>query len=242
MKIGNKIVRLASVDSTNNYIANLVKEREITSGTVVLADEQFLGKGQRGSEWTTNAGENLTFSFFLDNVNLSVENQFILTQLVSLSLIELLDKLNVKAKIKWPNDIYIDSTKVAGVLIENQLSFGQIKSSVIGIGLNVNQKKFDGFNATSLFLENEVHHSLMDILLSFIDSFNKVASQYSLNLTSKIKEEYLKNLYLFEQEAFFEDDNGRFTGRIFDVLPSGKILIAVNGFDREYDLKEIRFL
>ncbi|HIP32513.1 MAG TPA: biotin--[acetyl-CoA-carboxylase] ligase, partial [Crocinitomicaceae bacterium] len=168
MKIGNKIVRLASVDSTNNYIANLVKEREITSGTVVLADEQFLGKGQRGSEWTTNAGENLTFSFFLDNVNLSVENQFILTQLVSLSLIELLDKLNVKAKIKWPNDIYIDSTKVAGVLIENQLSFGQIKSSVIGIGLNVNQKKFDGFNATSLFLENEVHHSLMDILLSFI--------------------------------------------------------------------------
>ena len=85
MKIGTKIIRLESVDSTNNYVANLLKAREINSGTVVLADEQFAGKGQRGSEWATNAGENLTFSFFLDNVNLSVNRQFELTQLVSLS-------------------------------------------------------------------------------------------------------------------------------------------------------------
>ena len=76
MQIGRKIIRLESVDSTNNYIANLLKEGVLEDGTVILADDQYAGRGQRDSEWLANAGENLTFSFFLGNVNLSVQNQF----------------------------------------------------------------------------------------------------------------------------------------------------------------------
>ncbi len=132
MQIGRKIIRLESVDSTNNYIANLLKEGVLEDGTVILADDQYAGRGHRDSEWLANAGENLTFSFFLDNVNLSVQNQFYLTCIVSITLTQLLDKYGISSKIKWPNDIYVDQKKIAGVLIENQLSSTYIKSSIIG--------------------------------------------------------------------------------------------------------------
>ena len=172
MQIGRKIIRLESVDSTNNYIANLLKEGILEDGTVILADEQFAGKGQRNSEWLTSPGENLTFSFFLSNVNLSVQNQYFLTCIVSISLVQLLNKFGLDAKIKWPNDIYINNKKISGVLIENQLSSSEIKNSIIGIGLNINQREFDGLNATSVLVETEIRRTPMDVLYSFIEIFN----------------------------------------------------------------------
>ena len=153
MQIGQKIIHLESVDSTNNYVANLIKRSEITHGTVIMADEQFAGKGQRGAEWYVKPGENLTFSFFLENVNLSVSQQFYLTQVVSLSLVDVLTTLKLTAQIKWPNDIYIKDRKIAGVLIQNQVSNGMVNTAIIGIGLNVNQQSFEGFSATSLISE-----------------------------------------------------------------------------------------
>ena len=148
MKIGQKIIRLDVVDSTNNYIANLIKQGSIDSGTVIMADEQFAGKGQRDAQWQSSAGENLTFSFFLDDVNLSVSRQFNLSQVVALSLYNFLNNLGLDATIKWPNDIYIKGRKIAGVLIENQLKGSLIKSAIVGVGLNVNQTEFQGFSAT----------------------------------------------------------------------------------------------
>ena len=100
MKIGQKIIRLDVVDSTNNYIANLIKLGSIDSGTVIMADDQYAGKGQRDAQWLTGAGENLTFSFFLDDVNLSVDRQFILSQVVALSLSQFLNNIGLDATIK----------------------------------------------------------------------------------------------------------------------------------------------
>lgn len=240
MKIGNKIIRLESVDSTNNYVANLVKEGNIDSGTVVLADEQSKGKGQRGAVWLSNAGENLTFSFYLESVNLSVEKQFILTQIVSLSLIYLLSRLGITAKIKWPNDILVGKDKIAGVLIENQLAGSEIKSSIVGIGLNINQRSFEEFNATSLFLESGLQRTPFDVLLSYIDAFNQKVNE--LSRFSEMKVNYLNELYQFENLATYEDMNGKFDGKIIDVLPSGKLILEVESETREYDLKEVKFL
>tara|TARA_R110002072_G_scaffold271987_1_gene432055 strand:+ start:36363 stop:37085 length:723 start_codon:yes stop_codon:yes gene_type:complete len=240
MKIGVKIIRLSSVDSTNNYVANLVKVGKIDSGTVVLADEQSDGKGQRGAVWLSSAGENLTFSFYLENVNLSVEKQFTLTQLVSLSLIHLLSRLGVDARIKWPNDIVVKNRKIAGVLIENQLAGSEIKSSIVGVGLNVNQVIFKGLNATSLFSESGLQRAPVDILMSFIDAFNTNELEFADQ--SGIKKDYLKNLYQFQELANYKDSNGKFEGKIIDVLTSGKLVLQVENERREYDLKEIKFL
>ena len=242
MKIGRKIIRLDSVDSTNNYAANLLKQGEIESGTVILADEQYAGRGQRDAEWLVKPGENLTFSFFLANVNLSVNNQFYLTQLVSLSLIDLLLKFGVSATIKWPNDIYVGQKKIAGVLIENQLAFNQVKSSIFGIGLNVNQQEFDGFKATSMFLESGVSKIPNDVLFSFIESFNKIGGTFSSNQVESIREEYLRNLYLRKIRALFEDELGKFEGEIVNVLDSGELVIDREGELKSYNLKEIKFI
>ena len=241
MQIGRKIIRLESVDSTNNYIANLLKEGILENGTVILADEQFAGRGQRNAEWHTKPGENLTFSFFLDSVNLSVNNQFYLTCIVSLSLVQLLDKFGLKAKIKWPNDIFIHQKKIAGVLIENQLSSMSIKSSIIGIGLNVNQIEFDGLNATSILKETDSRKMPMDVLYSFIEVFNSNWVNLSEGKLSGIKSEYLSYLYQFNELKEYEDKNGVFEGKITDVLNSGHLMIDRDGIQQTYELKEISF-
>ena len=235
MQIGQKIIRLDSVDSTNNYIANLIKADGLVSGSVIMADEQFAGKGQRGAEWTAQPGENLTFSFFIDAVNLSVENQFVLTQLVSVALIDLLAKLNVHAEIKWPNDIYVNSKKIAGVLIENQLSGSFVKSTIIGIGLNVNQENFGDLNATSIHLETSKRNVPMEALFSFIECFNSIQ-------IGEVENRYLSNLYQKQVNRKYKDVGGEFFGEIQGVNKYGKLVLLRGNRLQEYDLKEIEFL
>lgn len=241
MQIGRKIIRLESVDSTNNYTANLLNKGELTNGTVIMADDQFAGKGQRGAEWLTKPGENLTFSFFLDNVNLSVQKQFYLTCIISNILIDLLCKIGLKAKIKWPNDIYINRKKIAGILIENQLSGSMVKSVIIGIGLNVNQLNFEDLIATSIYKETNERKNPMDILFSFIEEFNSKWKNFSESNFNEVKSNYLKNLFQINEIGFYEDSTGNFEGKIINVLDSGHIEIEKGNNVLHYDLKEIKF-
>lgn len=241
MQIGRKIIRLDSVDSTNNYIANLLKEGILEDGTVILADEQYAGRGQRNTEWLANPGENLTFSFFLGNVNLSVQNQFYLTCIVSISLVSLLNKFGLNAKIKWPNDIYIDQKKIAGVLIENQLSSLTVKSSIVGIGLNINQIEFNGISATSVLKETGAQKLPMDVLYSYIELFNSNWSQFSEHMLPEIKSLYLSNLFQLNELKKYEDEGGIFEGKITDVLDSGHLIVDRAGIQKKYELKEISF-
>ncbi|MGB0914655.1 MAG: biotin--[acetyl-CoA-carboxylase] ligase [Crocinitomicaceae bacterium] len=241
MEIGRKIIHLDSVDSTNNYTANLVRENNIGHGTVILADEQFAGRGQRASEWVVKPGENLTFTVFLDNVNVAVVDQFVLTQIVSLSLVEVLSQFNLNPEIKWPNDIFVNGKKIAGVLIENQLKSNLIKSSIIGIGLNVNQTDFYDFIATSVKAELNEFKNVKDMLYSFVFAFNKTWNNYigDLNL---LDTDYHANLFQRGVEAHYEDDQGPFIGVLNGVLPSGRLLIEKEGTELNYDLKEIKFI
>lgn len=241
MQIGRKIIHLESVDSTNNYTANLLNKGELTNGTVIMADEQFAGKGQRGAEWLTKPGENLTFSFFLDNVNLSVKNQFYLTCIISNILIDLLRNIGIKAKIKWPNDIYVNREKIAGILIENQLSGTLIKSVIIGIGLNVNQLDFGDLNATSIQKESNERKNPMDILYSFIEQFNSNWKNFSETNFNDLKSDYLKNLFQINEIGIYEDSSGTFEGKITNVLDSGHLEIEKENKVLQFDLKEIKF-
>lgn len=241
-EIGRSIIRLESVDSTNNYTANRARENDLRHGAVILAVEQTAGKGQMGAHWQSDAGANLTFSVFLDNVNLSVQRQFLLTKIVSLSLVDLLDKFGVPAKIKWPNDIYVNDRKIAGVLIENVIQGKTITRSIIGIGLNVNQMEFGPLNATSLSLEKNMHFSIDDVLFSFISVFNNRLKQMDAN---SIHDDYHNLLYWLDEIHRFEDGQGEFEGTIKGITDLG-LLIVDSGLREpqpsEYHLKEIKFL
>ena len=120
--IGRNLIELNIVDSTNEYLKRLIKESDVEEGTVILADFQTKGKGQKDGYWESEKGKNLTFSIILYPTSLDVQKQFYLSMSISLGIIEFLSHLSVKSKIKWPNDIYVNNNKVAGILIENSIS------------------------------------------------------------------------------------------------------------------------
>lgn len=242
MPIGSKVIQLSSVDSTNNYAAMLVSNDNAVHGTVILADEQTAGRGQRGAKWQSESGSNLLMSIILKPDNLSVDRQFLLTQVASLAVVDLLRKIGLSAHIKWPNDIYVGDRKICGMLIENNLSGAVIRSSIIGIGLNVNQSYFDLTTATSIKLEKGQSFPIQEILFSFIGSFNLFYDQLMSSRLQDIEDLYESNLLGYEQKRIFEDETGEFLGIIRGVDPNGKLRMEVNGVEQTYDLKQLRFI
>lgn len=236
MQIGRKIIHLSSVDSTNNYIANAILDGSVDHGTVILADEQFAGRGQRGNIWQSEAGSNLTFSIYLNNVNLSVNDQFELNRWISICLIRALRRLGVEALIKWPNDIFVNEQKIAGILIENTIRGQIIAHSIIGVGLNVNQIQFEELNATSLSILKDKRFDIKEILFVILGELNQQA------IGNGLEKEYTNNLFLLNVQSKFEDGNGVFEGQILGVSGEGKLLMLVNESIRSFNFKEVKFL
>ena len=206
--LGRKIIQIECVDSTNNYVAILLSEGKIKHGTVILADEQTNGRGQRGASWDSKAGENLIFSMFIDTAILSVKDQFFLTQIISLAVVNMLSKFGIEADIKWPNDIYIKGRKIGGILIENYIKGAFLNGSIIGIGLNINQIEFDDLNATSLKLEKGEFIPIQSTVFSLINEMNNGWEMLSKNQFEKINAFYLDKLWLLNEESDFIDKSG----------------------------------
>lgn len=145
MKEEVDIVWMKEVDSTNNEaIRRLAK---IDNLSVIAAVHQTAGRGQRGNSWLTRAGENMTFSMVVKFGDaafppLYASRQFVLTRCVTLAVADYLESEGIECAVKWPNDIYVRNRKICGMLIENTLTGPCLAASVIGIGLNVNQKEF----------------------------------------------------------------------------------------------------
>lgn len=240
--IGQKIIHLDTVDSTNNYTANLQKEGKIQHGTVILADEQSAGRGQRGASWTSSAGENLLLSIYLAPDNLSVVDQPALTHFISLSLIDFLRKIGISGKIKWPNDIYVNDQKIAGILIENSIRSSRISETIIGVGLNVNQTVFDGVNATSIKIQSDQHYPLNDVLFSWIQEMNILWAELSKGNLEMLKSRYKQELYLLNEPAIYSDVRGEFEGIVRDVDDNGYLILEKDTERKKYDLKEIKLV
>src|SRR5690554_2262357 len=136
-----KIVRLDEVESTNLYLRQLVREEHPEEGSVVIADYQTGGRGQMGNSWLSAKGENLLFSLLIYPRGVKANEQFIISRIASLAVKNTLDQFTDDIRIKWPNDIYWKDKKIAGILIENDISGRVITNSIIGIGININQDR-----------------------------------------------------------------------------------------------------
>jgi BirA family biotin operon repressor/biotin-[acetyl-CoA-carboxylase] ligase len=241
--IGQKIIHHESLDSTNNFTAKLLSEGTLAHGTVILADEQTSGRGQRGAVWLTEPKKNIIFSCYVEYANLSVEHQDAINHFVSLSICDTLQSFGIDASIKWPNDVLVRSDKIAGILIENQLERSLIKSSIIGIGLNVNQLEYEGLKATSMALEKDSAFHILEVVSLLIHYLNTHFSTLQQGHFLKLKQSYLAKLWLLNTRSFFEDEDGVFEGTILGTSPKGLLLIEKSTREVcEYDLKEIRFL
>ena len=169
-----KITHFKTLDSTNQYLQNLLNEGIDIVDNIVVTDYQTSGKGQGKNMWQSEYGKNLLFSIALDMSFLKAESQFLLTQIVSVTMINVLKKYLPEDSlfIKWPNDIYFNNKKIAGILIKNEIRGMMMGTSIIGIGLNVNQTSFpaDLPNPTSMAILKE-GGNLDDILSEFMEIF-----------------------------------------------------------------------
>lgn len=240
----NKIF-LEEVDSTNSFLIDLNKPNKQVNGTVLMANHQINGKGQRGNKWLTKKGENLTFSVLL-YPNIDIKYNFYLNIISSLAVNKTLKDLKLDSKIKWPNDILIDSKKVSGILVENILTSSKITQSIIGIGLNVNQTSFeDVLSATSLAIEN-IHIDKEDVLnqiYQYLDLYYDILIQSNFDLLLKL---YYKELLWFNQIGTFLHikTNQKFMAKIKGIDTDGKLILTDTTTlkQNQFDLKEIKFI
>lgn len=143
MENGEPIIWLDKTDSTNDEARRRILS--LANLAVVAARTQTAGRGQGDHTWTSAPGENLTFSLVLLSPPLpaiAAGEILLVTQLVTRGIREYLLRKGVETRIKWPNDIYVDERKICGILIENTLERGRLRSGIVGIGLNLNQTRF----------------------------------------------------------------------------------------------------
>jgi BirA family biotin operon repressor/biotin-[acetyl-CoA-carboxylase] ligase len=240
-----QLIKLNATDSTNNYLKQLILERTLDDFSVVVANHQTNGRGQRGSSWLSEKDKNLTFSVLKRNISIVANQQFLLNILVSLSIVKTLEEFNIpKLAIKWPNDILSDHHKISGILIENLIKNKQIEYAIIGIGLNVNQVKFEGLSKVSS-LKNIMPLPVDkdELLTKIIDKLKMYFKLYSENGSEFLNSEY--ESYLFRKDkpsTFSSHDNNLFTGIIRGVSTSGKLCVQMEDFNKEFDLKELKLI
>lgn len=238
---GQFIIRLDRVDSTNNYTSEYLRQNVMPEGAVVVAKQQFAGKGQRGNSWISETGKNLTCSFYVKPKFISPSEQFQLNKWVSCAIVQTIEELGFDSKIKWPNDIYVHDQKIAGILIENSIG-NQFNHSVIGIGLNVNQQVFEDLkNPTSLakLSREEIDvNRVLEVLCTKLEQGYLILK----NKLSAFDDQYLSNLYRKEEWASYKDSINEFQGMITGVDQTGKLVLVKEGIEKKYDFKEIEFL
>jgi len=240
------IVYHETLDSTNSFLYNLLNtDADLKEGYVLRTGFQTTGRGQIGNTWESTADRNLLASILL-KPDWPVEEQFVISKIICLALVELLNEMNLEdVRIKWPNDIYIGDKKIAGVLIQNVLKGKQIKASIVGVGLNINQEVFysDAPNPTSLSIELKKKHNVNEILLRLLDKLDLFYNK----LLSKQKSE-IDNLYKFllfrrNVNSKFVDSNGEpFKGMIKEVTKSGQLVIKRDSYLQQFAFREIKYI
>jgi len=235
-----------SLPSTNVQAAQNIQEGTAQNGQVIWTRDQTRGKGNGTNHWESEKGKNLTFSLVVKPQFLKPAEQFVLTQLISIVLYETLSDILSPERlfIKWPNDLYYDKKKIAGVLIQNYVKGQQINFAVIGVGLNVNQKIFhsDAPNPASIIhftgKEIEIRPLLDEILKKFENHYDAL---YDAEKRMELREKYLEHLYLRNQWTDFSDESGTFSGKITGINDYGQLHIEDrDGNQKTYGFKEIK--
>jgi len=242
--MGKVVEYMPSCHSTNDIAREMLVRPDIAEGMVVITDHQVHGRGQRGNSWVSAIGQNLTLSVILKPSFLSVSKQFYLNMISSLAVMQTIEDLlgsSPLVQVKWPNDVMLNEKKVCGILIENIVRKSRLDYSIIGIGLNVNQKAFgfDRVTSISSALDREVElQKVMEILMSNLESlYLKLRS----NKEQEIKEKYLENLLGYLKPRKYQSEYV-FEGTIVDVLDSGLLKIKTPSGNNLFDFKAVSFL
>lgn len=207
--MGCNQIRLDLVDSTNNYTATLISGN-VPEGTVVITREQTAGRGQRGNLWISEPGKNLTLTYLLRPKFLRISDQFILNKAIALALAKAIQQFvpSFEVRIKWPNDIFLQNKKVAGILVETSMQGGHIVSCLAGIGINVNQQQFQAESGNPISISEviETELKLDDILNALSENLEVLYLQLKAGKFENIDLSYNNLLWKKgEMHTFYRD-------------------------------------
>lgn len=235
---------LDKADSTNNIIQKKLAEGNLPEGSVVVAGYQSSGKGQRGSSWHSNPGENLLFSTVLYPTFLKPEKLFWLSKVIALAASDFVASHAAGTKIKWPNDIYIGNKKTGGILIENTLRGSDLHAAVVGTGINLNQEVFDipHAKATSLKIASGEMYDVPLCARELLGCIEQRYDQLKKGSFEMLENDYHNRLYLLNTPAEFQSKNGIFKGKIKGVNEQGLLMVERGKTLLTFDIKEIVFL
>lgn len=226
---------ISSTNSTNSLVKEMLAKGEWPhTERYLYAGYQTAGRGQTGNGWESAPNENLLCSILLP----PNKNLYFLNIAVSVAIIRL---LGGQYTIKWPNDIYYNDKKLAGILLENAIVGSEVKYSIAGIGLNVNQTEFvsDAPNPVSLKQITGKEYNIDQWMKDLFEAINSVLNEPEELVWS----EYKTHLYRREGYWPFEDQKGRFEAHIEDVLPTGEIVLRdKNGQIHQYGFKQIKYI
>jgi BirA family transcriptional regulator, biotin operon repressor / biotin---[acetyl-CoA-carboxylase] ligase len=244
-KIGSYIEHIEELDSTNSYASSYLSEKHPPEGTIILAKKQSKGRGQSTNKWESEGGKNLTFSVILYPTFISISQQFEISKAISLGVADFLSNYVDKVSIKWPNDIYVDKNKIAGILMEYSIQKNLISSCIIGIGLNINQGKFfsNAPNPVSLTQLTSKTYPLEECLSELLDKLNLRYQQLIDNDFVKIDKDYEQLLFQKDIIASYSAKGNVFKGKIIGVDEYGFLMIEDSDNQiLKFDYKEVSFL
>jgi BirA family transcriptional regulator, biotin operon repressor / biotin---[acetyl-CoA-carboxylase] ligase len=245
--LGKKVIHLPTCQSTNDLAAVMVAEGNLGVGEVLIADAQTHGRGQRGNTWEATPGQNLTFSLVLGPVFLALDQQFYLNVVVALAVADTAQQATgLLVEVKWPNDVYCQGQKIGGILIENTLTGRQIKTSIVGIGLNVNQSHFAWPQAASLRTLTGQTHVLPELLERMLEHLEHHYAKLQAGQISSLRADYLDRLYARGQWRPFTDlrlgQGTPFVGQVVTVAEDGRLVVQYQEGESElFYFKEIAF-
>lgn len=251
MKREHDIIWHQTIDSTNSEAARRMSE--IDNLSVIAAEFQTAGRGQRGNRWNSKAAENLTFSIIVrpgkDGIPaIPAAGQFVVSEITALTTVKYLESKGITSSIKWPNDIYFNDSKICGILIENCVRDSRLVWSIAGIGINLNQTAFPPEipNPTSVRAETGIVCDIrkeMDRYLTSLDTVLDILSRP--DGTERLRTEYLSRMYRKDERHLFRDCRtaGTFHATIRGISEDGRLLAETDdGSVREFAFKEIGYL
>ena len=241
--IGKKAFFLPSCHSTNEMASVLMSNQRQINGTVIYTDYQTSGKGQRGNIWESKDGENILLSMILETNFVEPSDFFNLTIITSLAIHDLLKEyLKEEIKIKWPNDLIYEDRKIGGILIENYIKQNSIEWCIVGVGININQKKFNEPKAISLSAICRQNFDREELIYLLLQKVEGRYFQLKKGNVKSLKNEYLNSLYWKDEIHVFQAKGKYFNGKIIGVESSGKLKVELEEGERSYDFKEIIFV
>ncbi|MDI3518428.1 MAG: BirA family transcriptional regulator [Caldanaerobacter sp.] len=224
--IGRNYIHKESLSSTNDMAKELAYK--VPDGTVIVAEEQTKGRGRMGRSWFSEKSSCILTSVIL-KPQIRPENTVALTQVAALAVVKAIEEVcSVKTKIKWPNDIILNSKKVCGILTEMSSEIDVVNYIVIGIGINVNCTEFPDDlkeKATSLQLELEKPVDRKKLLASLLNNLEIYYKKYEEKGFESLRPLILENSITIGKEVRVIYTDREIRGQAIAIDKEGKLVI-----------------